>query len=287
LGFAPEFIKTSNMKHTMLASLLAGAAAFAPAQQSASTSVSLNNSFENEVGVPAPLGFFDPFGQLSNEDEARFERLRYVEIKHGRIAQLAFLGQITTRAGIHLPGDIDYSDYGVTAIFGPNHIPTAGIVQIISFILECAFTKAVPGTGNEFVGDFRNGLLDFGWDSFDEEAKLHTMTERKKADPFFSCSMRSPKKKGGGERLIDSSRDCRVIRNTFVSGEDDISADLVSKVSTKACEFYMTFENPVGGIEYYRGQGGFIRGKCLQRGLAPTTMVNRNQRTSESPFRKT
>jgi Chlorophyll A-B binding protein len=181
LGFVPEFIKTFIMKYTILASLLAGAAAFAPAQQSARTSVSLNNAFENEVGVQAPLGFFDPFGQLSNEDEARFERLRYVEIKHGRIAQLAFLGQITTRAGIHLPGDIDYSGHsfasypnGVAAIFGPNHIPTAGIVQIISFIciLECAFMKSVPGTGNEFVGDFRNGWIDFGWDSFDEETKL-------------------------------------------------------------------------------------------------------------------
>ena len=30
----------------------------------------------------------------------------------------------------------------------------------------------VPGTGNEFVGDFRNGSLDFGWDNFDEETKL-------------------------------------------------------------------------------------------------------------------
>jgi hypothetical protein len=29
---------------------------------------------------------------LSGDDEATFNRLRYVEIKHGRIAQLAFLG---------------------------------------------------------------------------------------------------------------------------------------------------------------------------------------------------
>ena len=25
---------------------------------------------------------------------------------------------------------------------------------------------------NEFVGDFRNGALDFGWDTFDKETKL-------------------------------------------------------------------------------------------------------------------
>ena len=28
---------------------------------------------------------------------------------------------------------------------------------------------AEPG---EFPGDFRNGIIDFGWDSFDEETKL-------------------------------------------------------------------------------------------------------------------
>ena len=30
----------------------------------------------------------------------------------------------------------------------------------------------VEGTGNKFVGDFRNGYIDFGWDDFDEETKL-------------------------------------------------------------------------------------------------------------------
>ncbi|KAG7340626.1 fucoxanthin chlorophyll a/c binding protein [Nitzschia inconspicua] len=167
------------MKTAILASLIASAAAFAPAKQ-ASTSTSLK-AFEDELGAQPPLGFFDPFGQLSGEDEGRFERLRYVEIKHGRICMLAFLGQITTRAGIHLPGSINYAGdsfdsfpNGVAALFGPNSIPTAGLVQIIAFIgvLECAFMKSVPGTGNEFVGDFRNGYIDFGWDDFDEETKL-------------------------------------------------------------------------------------------------------------------
>jgi hypothetical protein len=92
------------------------------------------------------------------------------------------------------------------------------------------------------------------------------MTDRKRADSFSSSSSTgNPKKKGGGERLIDSSRDCRVIRNTFVSGPQDISMDLVNKVSKKACEFYMTFTDPTSN-EYYHGQGGFIRGAIL-----PTT----------------
>mmetsp|Transcript_11097 Transcript_11097/g.16983 ORF Transcript_11097/g.16983 Transcript_11097/m.16983 type:complete len:212 (+) Transcript_11097:31-666(+) len=169
------------MKLAVIASLVASAAAFAPASKTVSkVDVSLN-AFEEELGVQPPVGFWDPLGLLNGADEERFDRLRYVEIKHGRISMLAFLGQVITRAGIHLPGSINYSGSsfdsypnGVAAIIGPNSIPTAGLVQIIAFIgiLECAVMRDIEGTGNEFVGDFRNGYIDFGWDEFDEDEKL-------------------------------------------------------------------------------------------------------------------
>jgi hypothetical protein len=38
--------------------------------------------------------------------------------------------------------------------------------------------KDVPDTGNEFVGDFRNGYIDFGWDTFSEEEKLQKLQKR-------------------------------------------------------------------------------------------------------------
>merc|ERR1711956_140504 len=51
-------------------------------------------AFEDELGAQPPLGFFDPLGLLAGDvDQERFDRLRYVEIKHGRICMLAFLGQ--------------------------------------------------------------------------------------------------------------------------------------------------------------------------------------------------
>ena len=85
------------MKSAIIAALIGSAAAFAPAQNKAATTAL--NAFEDELGVQPPLGFFDPFGLLSGDvSQERFDRLRYVEIKHGRISQLAFLGQITTRA---------------------------------------------------------------------------------------------------------------------------------------------------------------------------------------------
>jgi len=167
------------MKSAILASLIASAAAFAPAQQGM-TSTSLA-AFEDALGSQPPLGFFDPLGLVEDGDQEKFDRLRYTEIKHGRICMLAFLGQITTRYGIHLGGAIDkngdsfdsFPD-GWAAIQGPDAIPGAGLVQIIALIgaLEIGVMKDIPGTGNEFVGDFRNGSLDFGWDTFDEETKL-------------------------------------------------------------------------------------------------------------------
>mmetsp|Transcript_40067 Transcript_40067/g.96743 ORF Transcript_40067/g.96743 Transcript_40067/m.96743 type:complete len:204 (+) Transcript_40067:197-808(+) len=167
------------MKLTILASLIAASAAFAPAQQSAKTT-SLN-AFEDALGSQPPLGFFDPLGLVADGDEEKFDRLRYVEIKHGRICQLAFLGNIITRSGVHLSGNIDYAGNsfdsfpnGLAAVFGPDAIPQAGLAQIVAFVgfLELFVMKDIEGTGNEFVGDFRNGALDFGWDTFDEETKL-------------------------------------------------------------------------------------------------------------------
>jgi hypothetical protein len=45
----------------------------------------LKMSFESEIGAQAPLGFWDPLGLLKDADQERFDRLRYVENKHGRI----------------------------------------------------------------------------------------------------------------------------------------------------------------------------------------------------------
>jgi len=169
-----------TMKFVIIASLLASAAAFAPVmQQRQATTLS---AFEDELGAQAPLGFFDPIDLVGSADQDTFDNLRYVEIKHGRISMLAFLGNIITRPGadIHLPGNIDkagdaFASYpnGWAAIQGPDAIPGSGLAQLIVFIavLELAVMKDVTGQG-EFVGDFRNGALDFGWDKLSEEKKL-------------------------------------------------------------------------------------------------------------------
>lgn len=98
-----------------------------------------------EVGAQPPLGFFDPLGLLKDADQARFDRLRYVETKHGRIAMLAVLGHIVTSKGDRFPGEIAFGvpfssvKAGLAAFDG---IPSAGLLQIFFFIglLELGFS---------------------------------------------------------------------------------------------------------------------------------------------------
>jgi hypothetical protein len=162
------------MKTAVLASLIAAASAFAPVQQGAKTT-SLN-SFEDALGAQAPLGFFDPLGLVEDGDQEKFDRLRYVEIKHGRICMLGVVGYLVTAAGIRLPGDIDYSGTAFSDIGsgweGSQAVPVAGALQVAAFVgfLELAVMKDI--TGGEFPGDFRNDALDYGWDTFDAETKL-------------------------------------------------------------------------------------------------------------------
>ena len=162
------------MKTAVLASLIATAAAFAPAKQAAK--ITSLNAFEDALGAQPPLGFFDPLGLVADGDQEKFDRLRYVEIKHGRICMLGVVGYLVNAAGIYLPGDIDYSGtkfsdlgYGWDASFA---VPVAGALQVLAFVgfLELAVMKDI--TGGEFVGDFRNDAFDLGWDTFDEETKL-------------------------------------------------------------------------------------------------------------------
>jgi len=92
-----------KMKTAVLATLIASAAAFAPAKD-ATRSTALNMAFEDELGAQAPLGFFDPLGIVADGDQTKFDRLRYVEIKHGRICMLGVVGYLVNAAGIYLPG---------------------------------------------------------------------------------------------------------------------------------------------------------------------------------------
>ena len=143
------------MKAVLVASLIASAAAFAPAKV-AKTSTAIN-SYENELGVIAPTGFFDPLGLSKDIDQETFDRYRSSELKHGRVAMLAVIGYIVpevTRAHYDfIPGGVstDSIPNGVAAI---SEIPGLGWMQMFFFI------GAVDYYG--YLGSFEFGQPDLG-----------------------------------------------------------------------------------------------------------------------------
>lgn len=90
-------------------------------------------SFEGEVGVLPPVGYFDPLGLAADGDEETFNRRRAVEIKHGRVAQLAVLGYIVPEF-YRFPAQIDLEGHSFSdmanglAAFGT--VPAFGWLQI-------------------------------------------------------------------------------------------------------------------------------------------------------------
>jgi len=156
-----------------LALLLSPVVAFVRQTDTTSSVRQVAMSFETEIGAQPPLGYFDPLGLLKNADEDRFNRLRYVEIKHGRISMLAVLGHIVTTGGVRLPGDIDFHGTSFESIpsglAALSVVPQAGLLQIVAFIgfLELAVMKDL--VGSDLVGDFRNDAFDLGWDTFTPE----------------------------------------------------------------------------------------------------------------------
>ena len=93
--------------------LMAGsAAAFAPAN-TGRVSTAVAGAFDSEIGA-TDFGdrtvCWDPLNFVNNGDQARFDRLRSVEIKHGRVAMVAVIGNLAPQLGIVFPGYISTSE---------------------------------------------------------------------------------------------------------------------------------------------------------------------------------
>jgi hypothetical protein len=118
-------------------------------------------AFENELGVQAPVGFWDPVGFTKDGDEFSFKRRRSVEIKHGRICMLATMGYITPELTGKWPGflspseNLKFADVpnGLAAI---SKVPFTGWVQMIAY---AGFTEVKAG----YDADVTNTPGDMGW----------------------------------------------------------------------------------------------------------------------------
>merc|ERR1712157_676833 len=99
-------------------------------------------AFENELGVQAPVGFWDPLGLAKDGNVENFKRRRATEIKHGRISMLATMGYITPELSGKWPGylspsfDLKFDDVpnGLAAL---SKVPVAGWLQIVVYCFYC------------------------------------------------------------------------------------------------------------------------------------------------------
>ncbi|CAL1140646.1 unnamed protein product [Cladocopium goreaui] len=116
-------------------------------------------AFENELGVQAPVGFWDPVGFTSDGDVAVFKRRRSVELKHGRISMMATMGYITPEVTGKLPGflspsaGLKFADIpnGLAAI---SKVPVAGWAQIAAYFGFVEFSGGFDDYKSGTPGDY-------------------------------------------------------------------------------------------------------------------------------------
>merc|ERR1712060_924394 len=156
-----------KMKSAIAAALIGSAAAFAPAQ-TGKVSTALNGDARSPDGLgvdPGPLDLWDPLGLC--EDTSSFPRRRAVEIKHGRISMMAFIGMAFQEFGATFPGSLDLEGnvpfssvlddgMGFAAL---AKVPLGGLAQILLFGF-LAETVAMPS--NQYTGGPQN--LPGGYD---------------------------------------------------------------------------------------------------------------------------
>lgn len=149
----------STMKTAVLLTLLAPAAAFAPAASNSRSSTALNVDISNAFGVSQETGNKVPFmgaKLLEDADEAGLKWFQNSEIKHGRAAMLATIGYWVQADGIHFPlyatgsngltpesadnwflstsADLTFTDLAaMSPLDAIQAIPTAGLFQIFVF----------------------------------------------------------------------------------------------------------------------------------------------------------
>uniref|UniRef100_UPI002FE4FB1B Chlorophyll a-chlorophyll c-peridinin-protein-complex I-17, acpPCI-17 n=1 Tax=Amphidinium carterae TaxID=2961 RepID=UPI002FE4FB1B len=135
--------------------------------------------FENERGVQAPVGYWDPLGFARDGNVALFKIRRATEIKHGRISMLAAMGYITPEVTGKFPGylspsmGLKFADIpnGLAAI---SKVPGYGWAQILGWMAFCEISvdqsPGKPGAAG-----------DMGFKAFKVTADAPETTEKKLA----------------------------------------------------------------------------------------------------------
>ena len=170
---------STMMKLAVLSSVLAVSSAFAPSSQVYRKAATSLNAFEGELGAADLPGgatvCWDPLNFVAGKDQATFDKYRALEIKHGRIAMLAFVGYATTwNTDYRFPGCADFPG-GHKAVLEIPPVDLLVPILAICGALEFAVFKQKAGS---FPGDMGGGIVPVGFgpkftEGFDE-TKIRT-----------------------------------------------------------------------------------------------------------------
>uniref|UniRef100_A0A6U3AB18 Plastid light harvesting protein n=1 Tax=Entomoneis paludosa TaxID=265537 RepID=A0A6U3AB18_9STRA len=155
------------MKIAALLSLVASAAAFAPASQQSRSATELAAwKDETVTGITAPVGFFDPLGLSAGKSDEVMQHYREAELKHGRVAMAACLGWYITASGVHPAFNSQLSSNPLEAA---RELPFVGWLQ---FFLGCGaiewLTESIKKRPGYVAGDVLGAAYwvdnsDEGW----------------------------------------------------------------------------------------------------------------------------
>merc|ERR1719253_2458336 len=131
------------------------------------------SAFENELGVQAPVGFWDPMGFCKDGDVEDFKRRRETELKHGRVSMFAAMGYITPEY-FKFPGYLSPSA-GLKFEDVPNGLGAIGKVPVegwLQWVALCGFYEIVVNKPNESEpGNYGRGWLGITGSSVEDPAK--------------------------------------------------------------------------------------------------------------------
>ena len=131
------------MKLTLISTLFASAAAFAPSKVAQSTSA-LSASLDGVPGALEPMGIFDPLGLAEKATPALLARYREAELAHGRVSMLAVIGFLVGEQveGSSFLFDAQISGPAITHI---GQVPDGFWAVIIAFVGAYEAQRAQDG----------------------------------------------------------------------------------------------------------------------------------------------
>merc|ERR1712127_173468 len=118
-------------------------------------------AFENELGVQAPVGYWDPLGFTADGNVASFKRRRSVEIKHSRVCMMASIGYIQPEFTGKWPGFLSPSA-GLKFADIPNGLAAISKVPALGWAQIVAYSGFIEFSGG--FEDYKSGTPgDYGW----------------------------------------------------------------------------------------------------------------------------